>query len=169
MTDAVIQEAPPKMMRLYKLPSGSGKYVFGSLLGADGKPKYPALNGKVINFIAGRYLTDDPREIEELDYQINNGFTNIIIDPREKEVDSRYNDPIFRLKEQLKEQILRELAATDKSRDMGNYEQGKLNAATSETIAPTAAGGANVPHEVIVTAAKSKLAALGLSPSQSGA
>ena len=159
---AVLDTQPPKMMRLYKLPSGSGKYVFGSLLGADGKPKYPALNGKVVNFVAGRYLTDDPREIEELDYQIENGYTQIVIDPREKEVDSRYNDPVFRLKEQLKEQILRELAATDKTRDMGKYAQGGLNAATSETIAPTAAGGANIPHEVIVNAAKSRLAALGL-------
>lgn len=158
----VIDTAPPKMMRLYKLPSGSGKYVFGSLLGADGKPKYAALNGKVVNFVAGRYLTDDPREIEELDYQIQNGYTQIVIDPREKEVDSRYNDPVFRLKEQLREQILRELAATDPSRDMGDYSQGKLNAATSATIAPTAAGGANVASEVIVNAAKSKLAALGL-------
>lgn len=161
MTD-VVKNPPVKMMRLYKLPSGSGKYVFGSLLGPDGKPKYPEMNGRTISFIGGRYLTDNPKEIEELDHQIKNGHTSIAIDPREMEVDSRYNDPIFRLKEQLRADILRELAATDKSRDFGEYNQGALNASSTTTIAPTAAGGDGSQTNSQLNAAKSRLASLGL-------
>lgn len=142
MSDVVIQEEAPVMLRLYKLPSGSGRYVFGSLLGADGKPKYADLNGRTISFVNGRYATKDPREIEELDQQVGLGSTDIVIDPREKEIDQRASDPMFRLKEQLRKQILAEMAAaTRPDRDMGEYEPGKLNPSSTQTIASTAAGG----------------------------
>lgn len=142
MSDVVIQEEAPVMLRLYKLPSGSGRYVFGSLVGADGKPKYADMNGRSISFVNGRYATKDPREIEELDEQIQRGFTDIVIDPREREIDQRASDPMFRLKEQLRKQILAEMAAaTNPKRDMGDYEPGKLNPSSTQTIASTAAGG----------------------------
>jgi hypothetical protein len=54
MSDVVIQEEAPVMLRLYKLPSGSGRYVFGSLVGADGKPKYADMNGRSISFVNGQ-------------------------------------------------------------------------------------------------------------------
>lgn len=139
---APAQEAPPKMLRLYKLPSGSGKYVFGSLLNAEGKPKYPEMNGKVISFISGKYTTEDAREIEELDDQISKGFTNIVIDPREKEIDARAMNPMFRLEEQLRKKILAEMAAaTNPNNDFGNYAQAPLTPSNTRTIASTAAGG----------------------------
>jgi hypothetical protein len=140
--DTLLQEEAPVMLRLYKLPSGSGRYVFGSLLGADGKPKYPDLNGRTISFVMGRYATKDPREIEELDQQVQLGATDIVIDAREREIDQRASDPMFRLKEQLRKQILAEMAAaSNPNNDRGNYEPGKLNPTSTQTIAATAAGG----------------------------
>lgn len=142
MSDVVIQEEAPVMLRLYKLPSGSGRYVFGSLKGPDGRPKYDDMNGRTISFVNGRYATQDPREIEELDQQISMGATDIVIDPREREIDKRASDPMFRLKEQLRKQILAEMAAaTNPERDMGEYEPGKLNPSSTQSIASTAAGG----------------------------
>jgi hypothetical protein len=136
------KEAAPKMLRLYKFPAGSGKYVFGSLLNADGKPKYPEMNGKVISFISGRYTTEDPKEIEELDDQIAKGYTGIIIDPREKEIDARAMDPMFRLKEKMRQELLAEMAAaTNPNNDFGSYQQAALVASNTRTIASTAAGG----------------------------
>lgn len=136
----VVEEAAPVMLKLFRSRTPSVSYVCGSLMNPDGKPKYPDMNGHKVIFIDNRFATNDPRIIEELEDQIKKGFTEIYVDPREPEVDSRYMDPMFRLKDTLRKQIFKELGL-DPTKDMGNYAQGKLNVGTSTTIAPVAAGG----------------------------
>lgn len=118
----------PKLERLYKSAQKSVKYVFN--------------NGHVANFINHQYTTSDEAKIAELDLQVNLGHPDIRIDPNEKEIDPRMQDPKLRMRAQILSEILQAQAvATNPNRDMGNSVQGPMNHSNTQTIAPVAAGG----------------------------
>lgn len=51
-------------------------------------------NGKEINFVGGRYATDDPLEIEYLEGEIKARHPIFYVDSKELEVDSVRVDPV---------------------------------------------------------------------------
>jgi hypothetical protein len=115
------------MLRVFKATLPSVNYIFR--------------NGKPAIFVNGRYTTEFPAEIEELEYEISLGHPHIYIDSAEREVDSVQVDPIAALTGRIRAQLVAEMAAaTDMGNDMGKTEQGPLKPASSSDVAPAAAG-----------------------------
>lgn len=83
--------------------------------------KYIFRNGKIGNFVQGIYVTNLPKEIEELREEIaagNTYFSEI------GEVSAVEADPVSRLKEDaIKEFIERQKSAVNPSNDMGTTAQ----------------------------------------------
>jgi hypothetical protein len=103
--------------------------------------------GTVIIFIRGRFITSDPEVIEYLDRQINKfKVPGLSIDPGEMYYDANIHDPIAALRGSIRRELIEEArllaqqASGNPARDMGNYEQGRLNPANTTSIAPVAAG-----------------------------
>jgi hypothetical protein len=125
------QQQKPKVKKLYKSTAPSIKYIFK--------------NGNVAIFIRGCYATSDETEIKELDADLAY-IQEIYFDEKEPIMTPEREDPIAALKARLREEILAEEAAkiakaTNPENDFGNYESGKVNAASTSDIAPVAAGG----------------------------
>lgn len=100
--------------------------------------------GKTLHFKAGMYVTDSPEEIEWLDSAIkNNEFANAVyIDPNARTITAEQENPLLALKKKHIEEYLKEQAAMmNPENDMGTSEPGKLNAASTTSIAPVTAGG----------------------------
>lgn len=141
------------VLKLYKCTLQSCQYVFRS--------------GHVAKFAHGRYATEVPEEIAELDHEVLLKHPNIFIDPMEEVVDTDY-DPRAEMKKKMREEILAEIAAEherasgDLGRDMGSSDvNAKFKPASTTDIAPVAAGGdgANIAARL-----KSLSAAKALSP-----
>lgn len=112
---------------LFKSTQLSSNYIFRS--------------GKVANFVRGRFSTDDPTEIKELQNEVDTKHPYIYKDAKEATIDTEKLDPMWKLKQDMRAQILAEMAASqDPSRDMGSYEQTKLSPSSTTDIAPVAAG-----------------------------
>lgn len=139
------QSQTEKMFKVYKNTLLSCKYGFK--------------NGKVANFVDGKYLTDNPEEQKELEEEISLGHPNLYIDPKENQVSAKdLEDPMHKLRAKMREEIIAELAQrsaeTDNpNRDMGNSSQGKLTPANTQTIAPVAAGGNGISSAQLVALA----------------
>lgn len=123
------KEKPVPLHRLYK-SSMDTTYIF-----KDGTPAV---------FRRKRFLTNNPAEIKELDYEIitkKNPF--FMIDPNEREADPALETPEAKMRAQLfqewSEQMLR---ALNINQDAGNTQTQKMTPQSSSDIAPVAAGGA---------------------------
>lgn len=103
--------------------------------------KYIFKNGKEANFIGGKFFTNEESEVAELEKEVAHSHPHIYIDENEKEVDTKFVDPMEALRaKHIKEYLAAQNAATDSSNDMGNSTEGKLNVANSSNIAQAAAG-----------------------------
>lgn len=128
--EVTIQETKQEPKRLYKC-TRFGTTVFMP-------------NGKPLHFKFGKYATLDADEIAFLDKAIaRNEFAGTIyIDPNARTLSEEEENPMKALEKQIIARYLAEqAAATDPANDFGNYEQTKLNAASTSDIAPVAAGG----------------------------
>lgn len=100
-------------------------------------------NGKPAIFIAGRFLTDIPAEIKELEEEIALGHPHIYVDDNEETVEAA--DP-GELMMGLREKFFKEFQeahqrALNPDNDMGSTDQVPLNPASSTDVATAAAGG----------------------------
>jgi hypothetical protein len=78
-------------------------------------------NAKPIIFFDGRVETDAEDEIKFLEDEIKAGHPHIFIDAQEVEVDKDKKDPLYALKEKMRQEILAEMAtAIDKTNDAGS-------------------------------------------------
>jgi hypothetical protein len=129
------------MLRVFKAHLPSVNYIFR--------------NGKPAIFVNGRYATDMPSEIQELEEEIGFGHPHLYIDADEKEVDSAQVDPIAALTDRIRAKLIAEMAvATDMSNDMGETKQEPLKPASSSDVAPAAAGGGPIAARLMNIAKK---------------
>lgn len=97
-----------KLVNLYFSRISSCRYVFP--------------DGSEAAFISGRYSTDDPAKIANLDYEISKGHPHIFTDPDKLQVSESSLDPM----EELKAKIISEYLA--------KQEQEAKNPTQSESI-----------------------------------
>lgn len=98
--------------------------------------------GKRIIFVNGMYHTADKHIISYLDAEIEGGLTEVRVDPNEMYFDPAKYDPKAAMRNAIIEELIQAgILATDPRRDMGKSEQGKLNAASSTSVAPVTVGG----------------------------
>ncbi len=115
-------------LRVYKATLPSVNYIFR--------------NGKPAIFISGKFCTDIPTEISELDEEVASGHPIIYIDSAEREIDSAKVDPIAGLREQIIAEYKASMAAaTDLGNDMGASNQGALKPASTLDVIEATAGG----------------------------
>jgi hypothetical protein len=99
-------------------------------------------NGKPATFVSGRFITDIPSEIAELDEEVAAKHPFIFIDPAEKEIDSEKLDPMAGLRERIiAEYLARQAEVTNPTNDMGSTKQEPLKPASTLDIAQAAEGG----------------------------
>lgn len=142
---------------------------------------YVFKDGSIANFVGGVYTTDDPTKAAELQDLVD-GMANKI-DTKGNEVftadgknvrvrtakhpyiyqeagvttiDSDQLDPLWALKQQVREQILAEMAASNPGRDMGEYAQSKLIPANSTNV-PSASGVRTISMAALEQQAKQLL------------
>jgi small-conductance mechanosensitive channel len=102
---------------------------------------YIFLDGSIASFVRGRYSTDDPARIKQLENEIATKHPYIYKDAKEATIDTEKLDPMWKLKQDMRAQILEEMAAAqDPSRDMGSYAPTHLSPSSTTDIAPVAAG-----------------------------
>jgi len=98
--------------------------------------------GKPMMFVSGRYHTKDPGEIQDLDGLCENGSGNVFKDPNMLQLAGDQLDPMNVLKAKFFEEFKAQQAAMlNPNNDGGTSVQGPLNAASTTSIAPVAAGG----------------------------
>jgi hypothetical protein len=120
-------ETPANVQKLYKSRIPSVNYLFR--------------NGKPAIFVNGRFSTAVPAEIEELDHEVALGHPTIYVDAAEATIDVS-KTPYEAIREKIiAEYLAAQAAATDPGNDMGNYEAGKVNPASSMDVAAAALGG----------------------------
>jgi len=99
-------------------------------------------NGKAIVFVNGKYHTDKVDEIAFLDGVVAEDRGTIYVNRDKPTVSAEDLDPMKALEAQFRAKFIAEMQAQlDPNNDRGTSEQGKLNAASTTTIAPVAAGG----------------------------
>lgn len=107
--------------------------------------QYVFKSGGVAEFIGGKFLTDDPVHIQELDAEV--GRRNQFISKGAKKLKTSDLDPVAEIKRQAVEEYLASLKAAsgDASRDMGTSTQDALikSAANSRTVGEAAAGSSS--------------------------
>jgi hypothetical protein len=110
--------------------------------------------GKVVVFVAGLYFTADEEIIAYLDREIKAGMPGISYSQEELYFDPEKYDPMAKLRKQVRAELLAEMAraAGNPERDMGSYEQARLNPSNTTNIAPTAAG--NGPNAIAFQSVK---------------
>ena len=120
---------------------------------------YVFRNGKPASFVGGKYLTDIPDEIAELEDEISKGHPLIFVDPNELEMDEKYLDPMVGLREKIIAEFLENQAkANDPTNDMGTSTQGSVIPANSQDVAVAAAGGSGATLVASLAALKNKTA-----------
>jgi len=122
----------PALVNLYLAHIPHSKYIFS--------------NGDIAVFTGGRYTTEDPGKIAELDSLIKKGHPGIYVDPNALQVDPAMLNPMNVMKAKIIAEFLEEqriLAATqDPNRDMGTSDtKSGLRVGNSQTMAVLAAGG----------------------------
>lgn len=99
-------------------------------------------NGKPAIFIQGKFTTTVQSEIDELNAEIEANHPHIYIDENEATIDANLVNPIEALREQIKAELMAEMAAaTNPANDMGTTTQEPLKPASSQDIAQAAVGG----------------------------
>lgn len=91
-------------------------------------------NGKEINFIGGRYATDDSAEIEFFETEIKNHHPNFYIDAKEVEVDSVKVDPVEAIRKKAVADYLAAQAAKEGT-DTGATQELKKIVTSTEALA----------------------------------
>lgn len=125
---SITQAEEPRMLRLYKSTIPSINYIFK--------------NGKPAIFVNGRFATDVESEIAELDKEIKERHPLIFIDSAEVEVSSVKVDPIAAMREQIRAELVAEMAKnTNPANQMGNTITEPLKPASTQDIQQAAAGG----------------------------
>jgi hypothetical protein len=113
---------------LFKSNHSSIKYIF-----KDGAPAV---------FVYGKYSTSNKKYIEELQAECESGHPHIFIDQKEKTIDTDKIDPMAKLKERLRAEILDDMARqANPLNDFGTSEQGTFSPASTTDIAAVATGG----------------------------
>lgn len=98
-------------------------------------------DGRKIIFVSGKYYTKHPGEIEFLNGMVEDN-RGIFVDPNMLTVSEADRDPVQALKNKIRQEVLAEMAAqVNPQNDRGESVQGRLNAASTQDIAPVAAGG----------------------------
>lgn len=98
--------------------------------------------GKAIVFISGRYATSKGEEILFLDDLVENGTGTVFKNPSLLTINAADMDPMNALRNKFYAEFMAEKQAQlNPQNDRGNSEQGPLNAASTTSIAPVAAGG----------------------------
>lgn len=92
--------------------------------------------GRLVHFVNGQYTTSNKAEIDELNEVCEEPNSNYFIKPDQLTVDPTQLDPMAVLYAKMMEKARAEVAAaTDRTRDMGKTEVGKLEGiANSDTI-----------------------------------
>jgi hypothetical protein len=104
--------------------------------------KYIFRDGVTAYFIHGMYHTTNPKHIEELNAEVAAKHPHIFIDSKEKTIDTEKVDPISKLRDKLRAEILDEMARNSNPlNDFGSSNQGNLNPASTMDIAAVSAGG----------------------------
>lgn len=109
--------------------------VFALFKSRIASSNYLYKNGKAASFVNGRYMTDQPAEIDELMEEIKAGNPFIYIDENEKEVDSDVKDPLSALKDKLRAEMMAELGMTPK--DIGPDTMGTTDDAAASKLGVT--------------------------------
>lgn len=104
--------------------------------------KYILKNGKICNFIGGRYTTDLAHEIAELEEEITLGNPHMFINDQLRTMSKAELDPLHALKKRAIEEYLAQQAAASQL-DAGTTVDAKSSAgmATTQSLAAVAAGG----------------------------
>lgn len=97
-------------------------------------------NGRVVRFVDGRMLTDLKEVIAYCEEEIRAGNPFIYMDD-EKFADPKLEDPIEKLRAQIRRELLAEMKATDPNNDAGNTEVQKVIPQSTQGIAAVAASG----------------------------
>lgn len=135
LTPAIVAAKPPEIplvpgdAKLYKSGVPSCRHIFK--------------NGVVAHFIHGRFSTDKPEQIAELDAEIAFGTPHIYFDLAEPTAKAVENAMMENLKGHFYRQFIaeQEMARASENKDGGTYEPGKLIPTSTSDIASTAAGG----------------------------
>lgn len=97
-------------------------------------------NGRICRFVDGRLLTDIKEVIEYIESEIKLGNPFIYMD-EEKFADPKLEDPIEKLREQIRNELLAEMKATNPNNNAGTTEVQKLIPQSTQGIKDIAAGG----------------------------
>jgi hypothetical protein len=109
------------ILKVFKSSLPSVNYIFG--------------NGKPAIFQNNKYTTGVEAEIQELENEIRLGHPHIYIDPADSEIDSEAATPAELLREQIRKEIIAEMAAaTDPNNDRGSYTAPELKPANTADI-----------------------------------
>lgn len=111
-------------------------------------------NGKPLIFQNGYFYTDNEQDIAYLDYEIKLGHPHIYINPDQVEIQSEDLDPVNALKKGVVAKMTREelvaalqakeAEAINPANDLGKSDQSSVKPASTQDIAPAAAGGSGV-------------------------
>lgn len=118
-----------KLKNLYKGTQPFFRYIFK--------------DGSEAAFVGGRYLTDNPEEIKQLDAEVASAHPFIYVDPSEPTVDVEFADELRKVQEEAVAKFLAEKKqASDPNNDMGEtgIAAQLKGIATSKTIAEAASG-----------------------------
>lgn len=98
--------------------------------------------GQPIVFVSGRYHTRDTAKITFLNQMIADGSSAVFTNPNQLTMSDADLDPLETLKRKHIAEFLAEQAKhMDPTNNPGDSVQGPLNAASTTSIAPVAAGG----------------------------
>ena len=98
-------------------------------------------NGRIVRFVDGRMLTDIPEVISYCEAEIKNGNPFIYMDSEETHADPKLEDPVEKLRAQIRREILAEMKATNPMNDAGNTDVQKLTPQSTQGIKDVAASG----------------------------
>jgi len=108
--------------------------------------KYVFTDGSIAIFTGGRYVTDDPGKIAELDKEVRLGNPGIYVDPNARQIDPDMLDPMKVMRAKIIAEFLEEqriaAATQDPNRNMGTSDtRSGLRVGSSQNIGAIAAGG----------------------------
>lgn len=133
---AITQEQIKTVIDQVNAKEGNVAVFMNTLLNS----RFTLSKGKECIFLGGKYATKVAEEIEELLKEIDAGNPHIYIGA-ELVVSQESLDPMTALKAKIIAEFKESQAAINKGdADFGNYDQSKLNVATSRDVADVASG-----------------------------
>lgn len=135
----------------------AGSTLMAVFLCSLGNSRYTFKNGKDAVFLAGRYLTNNEGEVNELLQEIKEGHPHISVptNPDDMIVDTKFVDPMEAIRAQVRAELLAEQAAIRNSTaDMGTSDQtGKLDVGNTKTVGEAMSGSTSGDGAAGVSAA----------------